>query len=207
VLALSVDEVAELSCLLLETDVMSDELARHLHAQTAGIPFALEELVRMHRDKLELVDSWQTVEELDDLAVPPAVRQSLRERMASLPSDAWLVTRAAAVLGAPAGEELIRSVAGLSAARAMKGLGGALKRPCSRSMRTALKLGETAVYGSRPRDAIELLKHIRDEQHVPAPAPDGVPLTELSARAAVAFADMSPGAPDGQAVVLSMSRS
>ncbi|MBW3608879.1 MAG: AAA family ATPase [Actinobacteria bacterium] len=119
---LSVDEVGRLSCALLETTGVSRELAQHLHDQTGGLPFAVEEVVRLHRGQLELVDGWRTVAELDPLGVPPAVRQSLRERMASLPSDAWLVTRAAAVLGAPAGEEFIGKVAGISTARAIKAL-------------------------------------------------------------------------------------
>jgi len=123
---LSVDELARLSCALLETPAVSQELARHLHDQTAGIPFALEEVVRLHRGQLERVDGWRTVEELDHMGVPPAVRQSLRERMAPLTSDAWLVTRAAAVLAVPAAEEIIGKVAGLSSVRAIKGLSEAL---------------------------------------------------------------------------------
>ena len=123
---LSVEEVGRLSCALLETDTVSAELARHLHDQTAGIPFAIEEVVRLHRGQLELLDGWRTVQELDPMGVPPAVRQSIRARMASLSSDAWLVTRAVAVLGVPAGEGFIGKVAGISPVRTIKALSEAL---------------------------------------------------------------------------------
>ena len=123
---LSVHEVERLACTLLDTSAIARELARHLHDQTGGIPFAVEEVVRLHHGQLKLVDGWRTVEELDRLGVPPAVSQVLRERMAALTSDAWLVTRAAAVLAAPADEELIAKVAGISLARAVNALSRAL---------------------------------------------------------------------------------
>ncbi len=123
---LSVDEVGQLSCALLEAVTVTAELAAHLHDQTAGIPFAIEEVVRLHRGQLELLDGWRTAEELDPMGVPPAVRQAIRARMSSLSSDAWLVTRAVAVLGMPAGEECIGRVAGLSLARTIKALSQAL---------------------------------------------------------------------------------
>lgn len=123
---LSVDEVGRLACALFETDTVTTELARHLHDQTAGIPFAIEEVVRLHRGQLGLLDGWRTAEELDPMGVPPAVRQSIRARMASLSSDAWLVTRAVAVLGVPAGEGVIGTVAGISPVRTIKALSEAL---------------------------------------------------------------------------------
>ncbi len=123
---LSVPQVAELACALLGTHAISEELAAHLHAQTAGLPFALEEVVRLHRGQLELVDGWRTVEELESLGVPPAVRQSLRERMGELSDDAWLVTRAAAVLATPVDEDLVAQVAGLAVPQAIRALGTAL---------------------------------------------------------------------------------
>jgi len=123
---LSVDEVGRLACALIGTDAVSPDLACHLHDQTAGIPFAIEEVVRLHRGQLELLDGWRTVEELDHMGVPPAVRQSIRARMASLSGDACLVTRTVAVLGMPAGERLIAKVAGLSPARTIGALCEAL---------------------------------------------------------------------------------
>lgn len=123
---LSVDEVGRLCGTLLGVDTVSDELAEHLHEQTAGLPFAVEELVRLHHGALERVDGWRTVDELDHVGVPAAVSQALRERMTALTKDAWLVTRAAAVLAEPAGEELVGRVAGLSSVRATRALSRAL---------------------------------------------------------------------------------
>lgn len=123
---LSVAEVGRLSCALLETSELPEELVRHLHDQTAGIPFALEEVVRLHGDQLELVDGWRTVDDLDHMDVPPMVRHALRERMASMASDARLVARSVAVLGCSAGEELIAKVAGISAMRTSRALTKAL---------------------------------------------------------------------------------
>lgn len=140
---LSIDEVTRLVCALLETSSVSDELAKHLHDQTAGIPFALEEVVRLlrDRDQLKLVDGWQTAE-LGQLEVPPALRESMRERTASLTSDAQLMTRAAAVLSLPASQDLIAAVAGLSPARAAKAL--------TRALRAAvLEEGVAGLYGFR----------------------------------------------------------
>ncbi len=82
---LSVQDAGKLVAALLESSSVSEELAAYLHEQTAGIPFALEEVVRLlrDRDELKLVDGWKTVE-LEQLEVPLAVRDSMRERMASL---------------------------------------------------------------------------------------------------------------------------
>jgi len=55
---LSVEEVGRLARGLLQTSALSQELIRHLHDQTGGIPFALEEVLRLHRGQLELVDGW-----------------------------------------------------------------------------------------------------------------------------------------------------
>ncbi|MGI8622215.1 MAG: ATP-binding protein [Solirubrobacteraceae bacterium] len=152
---LSVDEVGRLARSLLESGGVSRELAQHLHDQTAGIPFALEELVRLHRGQLELVDEWRTVDEVGHMGVPPTIRQSLRERMASLSGDAWLVTRAAAVLGVPAAEELLGKVAGFSAARTIKGLSAALSSAVLEERANALygflhALAAQAVYDEIP---------------------------------------------------------
>ncbi len=123
---LSVGEVRRLAGTLLSVDTVSDELAKHLHDQTAGLPFAVEELVRLHHDALARVDGWRTAEELEHVGVPAAVSQALRERMTSLTKDAWLVTRAVAVLAAPVGEGLVGRVAGLSSVRTIRALSRAL---------------------------------------------------------------------------------
>ncbi|MDQ4047769.1 MAG: AAA family ATPase, partial [Actinomycetota bacterium] len=126
--ALSVSQVGELVCALLKTASVSDELTSYLHGLTGGIPFTLEEVVRLLRDRDQAggASAWRTAEELHELGVPPAVRQSIIERMAPFTGDARLVVEAAAVLAVPSSEELIASVAGLQARRAAKGITRAL---------------------------------------------------------------------------------
>lgn len=126
VLPLAVDEVRRLACALLQTDAVSDDLAQHLHGLTAGNPLAIEEVVRLHGDQLEMLDGWRTVQEMEHMGVPPAVRHGVRDRMASLPADAWLVTQVVAVLGSAAGEELIGKVADLTPERTVAALSQAL---------------------------------------------------------------------------------
>ena len=60
------------------------------------------------------------------MGVPPAIQESIRERMGPFAHDARLMTRAAAVLGMAAGNELLRGVAGLAPRRAARGLTEAL---------------------------------------------------------------------------------
>ncbi|HWC27060.1 MAG TPA: AAA family ATPase [Solirubrobacteraceae bacterium] len=180
---LSVEEVGRLCCALLATSGVSQELAQHLHEQTAGIPFAVEEVVRLHRGQLELVDGWRTVEELDRLGVPPAVRQSLRERMAPLPSDAWLVIRAVAVLGAPAGEELVGKVSGITSVRTIKALGRALSVAVLEERADGLygflhALAAQAVYDEIPGPERRWL-HRRAAEALQA-GPEPLPLAQLA---------------------------
>ena len=180
---LSVEEVGRLCCLLLQTSAVSPELAQHLHDQTAGIPFALEEVVRLHRGQLELVDGWRTIEELHPLGVPPAVRQSLRERMASLPRDACLVTRAAAVLARPASEELIGKVAGIPAWRTIKALSRALSAAVLEEQSDGLyaflhALAAQAVYDEIPGPERRWL-HRRAAEALQS-GPEPLPLAQLA---------------------------
>lgn len=180
---LSVEEVGRLSCALLRTGALSEELVRHLHDQTAGVPFALEEVVRLHRGQLELVDGWRTVDELDHMAVPPTVRHSLRERMAPLTSDAWLVVRAVAVLGSPAREELIAKVAGVSGVRTSKALSKVLSAAVLEEHGDVFygflhALAAQAVYDEIPRPERRRL-HRRAAEALQA-GPEPLPVTQLA---------------------------
>ncbi|MGI9094749.1 MAG: AAA family ATPase [Thermoleophilaceae bacterium] len=125
---LEAEELRSLTCAILGRDGIPDELATYLHKRTAGIPFALEEVLRLLGDRgtLDFGDRGRTRAELDEVGVPPAVQESIRERMEPFTDDARLMTRAAAVLGMAAGEDLIMSVAGLAPARAASGLTEAL---------------------------------------------------------------------------------
>ncbi len=126
--ALGLEEVRRLVCAILETDAVSEAAAGYLHEQTAGIPLALEEVLRLlrDRDQLGFIQRERRPEELHGLGVPPAIGQSIRERMEPLADDARLIARAAAVLALPAGEELLAGVAALAPDRAARALSQAL---------------------------------------------------------------------------------
>jgi DNA-binding CsgD family transcriptional regulator len=112
--------VAALVEAVLDVDNVSDAFATYLHKRTGGLPFAVEEALQVLKDRTQLVrlrGRWarRAVETLD---VPPHVKDFVLERVAGLPEDARLVVRAAAVLGTPASESILREVADLSPSRA-----------------------------------------------------------------------------------------
>lgn len=123
----SADEVASLTAELVESEIVAPQFAIYLHERTGGIPFAVEEVVRLLDERGELcLLAEGRARDLEELAVPPALRQCVLERIARLSADARAVTYAAGVVGSPAHEELLSTVAGLSAARASRGLTEAL---------------------------------------------------------------------------------
>src|SRR5439155_4065253 len=113
---LATEGVRELVGSILRVDEVSDEFALHLHERTQGLPFAVEEVLRLLADRNDVVqkDGRWARRTLDKLVVPAATRDAILERFARLSPNASRVARAAAVVGVPASEELLRSVAGLS---------------------------------------------------------------------------------------------
>lgn len=126
--ALSLEEVRDLAGTILVRGTVSEQLGRDLRQRTAGIPFALKELIALLRDRKRLVccdGRWQC-DELSSVGVPAAIERSVRRRLDLLGTDARLMTEAVTVLGTPAAEEPIGRVAGLAPARARAGLSVAL---------------------------------------------------------------------------------
>ena len=122
------EQVGDLVAAILAVGKVSTRLVDELYAWTAGIPFALEETIQLLRDREQLVlrgGGWDR-DERHPVPVPPALGDALGHRLALLGADAVLVAEAAAVLAAPAGEELIAKVAGLSRARARGALSSTL---------------------------------------------------------------------------------
>jgi len=122
--ALDREEVRDMASAILAHGTASKQLVDDLHAWTAGIPFALEEVVQSlkDRDQLVLRDGCWDRDESGSFAVPTALADALCHRVARLGADAGLVAVAAAVLSAPAAESLIGKVVNLSQARARAGL-------------------------------------------------------------------------------------
>lgn len=154
---LTSDQGGDLAGTIIGVEAVTGQFARDLHDWTAGIPFAVKEVIELLRDS-----QWSTSgtgkgesEKPGSLGVPPAVRDALLQRLAGLGTDARIVAEAACVLGAPATEELIGKVAGLPPSRAREALCRLLASAIVlevRDGRFALRhaLGAQAVYDLHP---------------------------------------------------------
>jgi DNA-binding CsgD family transcriptional regulator/tetratricopeptide (TPR) repeat protein len=107
--------VRELVGAILQTDQVSDEFAHYLCERSGGLPFAVEELLLLLRERQGLVrrSGLWIRRRLELLEVPRAVRDSILERAGQLSHEAQAVLRAAAVVGAPTAEPLLAEVAEL----------------------------------------------------------------------------------------------
>ena len=122
------DEVRGLVGSLLGADDVSDEFAAYLHARTGGLPLAVEEVLRLMRERHDLV-RWEgrwARRALDRLGVPAAVRGAVIERLGRLSDPARSVVEAAAVLTRPASERMLARVAATPAGDVRAGLVEAL---------------------------------------------------------------------------------
>ncbi|MFF2326340.1 MULTISPECIES: ATP-binding protein [unclassified Streptomyces] len=117
---LSVPDCADLVSSMLDGDPVSEAFSSFLHERTEGVPLALEESVRLLRDRADIVrrDGEWVRHALTEIAVPPTIRDAVSERVARLDADARLVLQAAAVLTEPAAESVLVSVSGLAVRRA-----------------------------------------------------------------------------------------
>ncbi|WP_329084746.1 ATP-binding protein [Streptosporangium sp. NBC_01469] len=106
-------ETGALATAILDTERVSEEFAHYLWERTAGLPFAVEEVLALVRERGSLVrrgDRW-TRRVLEELEVPRGVRDSTLERIARLPADAHRLAEAAAVLHTPVALSVLLSVA------------------------------------------------------------------------------------------------
>lgn len=121
---LHANDVRRMVSAILAMDDVSDEFAAYLTERTSGIPFAVEEVLRLVQDRRDIVHQngrWVR-RSIESLAVPPRVRDAVLERVGRLGSDAHRVALAAAVVDVPAEEKVLTRVAGLNAARGRAGL-------------------------------------------------------------------------------------
>jgi DNA-binding CsgD family transcriptional regulator/tetratricopeptide (TPR) repeat protein len=150
---LETGHVRSLAGTILATDDVSDEFADYLSARSGGIPFAVEEILRLLRDRRDLVRRcgvWVR-RELAEVDLPSALGESIRERLGRLSPAAQRAVQVAAVLSGPCNEELLLDVARLRGDLASGALAEAL------GSGLLLEVGERR-YGFRhvlARDAIE----------------------------------------------------
>lgn len=138
------DDVRSLIGSILGTDEVSEELAAYLHERTAGLPFAVEEVLRLLQDRRDIVklEGHWARRALERLQVPAAIRDSMLERLAMLGTDARRVVDAAAVMAFPATLDVLGGVAGLAPVRARTALSKATEVGL-------LQEGPAAQYGFR----------------------------------------------------------
>ncbi|NEE03527.1 helix-turn-helix transcriptional regulator [Phytoactinopolyspora halotolerans] len=100
---LDVEQTGAMAASIMELDRVSDEFATYLRERTAGLPFAIEELLALLQARGTLVrrgGRWAR-RALDELDVPTKIRDSVLERVTQLGGDAGQVVEAAAALQVP----------------------------------------------------------------------------------------------------------
>ncbi|MFJ5304399.1 helix-turn-helix transcriptional regulator [Streptomyces sp. NPDC088350] len=114
--ALDVPQTAELVSSMLDGEHVSETFASFLQERTDGVPLAIEESVRLLRDRADLVrrDGEWVRRTLADIAVPPTIRDAVAERVSRLTPVAQRVLQAASVLAEPVGPAVLATVSGLS---------------------------------------------------------------------------------------------
>lgn len=108
-------QVAGLVSSMLGDGHVSAVFAAYPHEHTEGVPLALEESVRLLHDRADLVrrDGRWTRRTLDEIVVPPSIRDAVTERVRRLDPAAQSVLLAAAVLIDAADETVLSAVSGL----------------------------------------------------------------------------------------------
>jgi DNA-binding CsgD family transcriptional regulator/tetratricopeptide (TPR) repeat protein len=126
---LTVAEVGELVGATFDTARVSPGFVEFLHTRTAGVALAVEESLALLHERGDIVwrgGGWSR-RTLEELQVPPTVRDSVLERVQRLAAEARPVLQAAAVLSAPADEPVLAAVADLDPVDARDGLARALE--------------------------------------------------------------------------------
>jgi DNA-binding CsgD family transcriptional regulator len=125
---LGIGGTVELIASMLDDAVLSEEFAGFVHRATEGVPLAVEELVRLMGDRADLIRSdgeWLRTE-LDEIEVPPTIRDAVMERVRRLGDPAKSVLRAAAVLAEPTAADTLAAVTELAPEPARAGVTEAL---------------------------------------------------------------------------------
>lgn len=174
---LDAEQTRALTQAVLDTPrAVSWEFAEYLCRNSSGVPFVIQELLALLRERGQLVrllDSWTRLD-LHMLDVPVRVRDSVLERVERLPEPSRRVLAAAAVLQDATSPAVLAGVCGLSDDDLAAGLEHALG---------AALLHE--------RDGAIAYRHVLAAQAVH----DGLPPTrrmELHARAARTLRDLEP---------------
>ncbi|WP_194924655.1 helix-turn-helix transcriptional regulator [Catenulispora pinisilvae] len=109
-------EVAQLVSSMLDDELVSPAFAELLHSRTEGVPLALEESVRLLHARSDLVrrDGEWIRRTLDEIDVPPSIRDAVTDRVGRLSAEAQQMLLAAAVLVDAEAEPVLAHVSGLA---------------------------------------------------------------------------------------------
>lgn len=113
--ALDQSETAALASSMLAGEPVSEVFARHLHVHTEGVPLAVEEWVRLmarRGDVIRHVGVWKRLP-LEEIVVPPTVRDTVLEHAGQLSPAAQAVLRTAAVVAEPVAEHHLLQICAL----------------------------------------------------------------------------------------------
>lgn len=122
---LDVAGIQQLTAAMFRTEGVSREFAEFVYERSGGLPLAVEECLKLLRDRGEIArqnGQWGRKELAQMQQVPPNVRDSVLARIEWLDPAARQVLEAAAVLGEPADDRLLATVAGLDPAQAKAGV-------------------------------------------------------------------------------------
>jgi DNA-binding CsgD family transcriptional regulator len=122
------DGVRDLVAQILEADTVSDEFAAHLRDDSGGLPFAVEEIVRLLRERRDVIRRhgvWVRAE-IEEIRLPLALRDAVLERVGRLSRPARRLVDAAAVLGTASAEDVLIGTAGLTEVPVDRALGEVL---------------------------------------------------------------------------------
>lgn len=122
---LDVAGIQQLTAAMFHTDEVSREFAEFVYQRTEGLPLAVEECLKLLRDRGDIVrrdGGWGRKELAQMRQLPPGLRDSMLERVQRLDQATRLVLEAAAVLGEPADDQLLATVADLDADAARSGV-------------------------------------------------------------------------------------
>jgi len=110
-------EVAQLVSSMLDDELVSPAFAELLHSRTEGVPLALEESVRLLHARSDLIrrDGEWIRRTLDEIDVPPSIRDAVTDRVGRLSTEAQQMLLAAAVLVDAEAEPVLAHVSGLAA--------------------------------------------------------------------------------------------
>lgn len=176
----------ELAAALLDQARVSPELAAHLCRRTAGLPFAIEELVALLRTQDAPVHRGgdRARQAIEQLAVPAGMRDPILERFSTLNRPAQSVTEAAAALQVPSPAAIMLATCGNRSSHTRAGLDQALQSGLLVELTGPAETGPGGLVGFRHPLAAQAVY-------------ESIPLSRrqlLHSRAAAALANRSPAA-------------